>query len=344
MNTHTGTIGSVNIAYLLSTREVAGERISRHDGAINAEHRGNLPAVYRFMQVHNHLVSTGDLKLPQVHLAAIVYDDGFPMRSFNEIPAPMLQHPSTALMEARDAKNAAIEARGKNHPEAQRLIGEYKQQRQEFESGLVRLLHGKEVDIVLLDRFMVILGKTFLGSYLASAINSHPALLPDLPGDTPTADALERARSGQNSWTGATAHFINRGIDTGPPICQEESVFITPSMVEEDVRRENYRYEGANLWHGLLTCLQNPDAMELLSIRRGARRTHGSSPRQCVDPREARAAAKEIMRKHKNAFSAFSSSGARNLLGTGRYSYRAPFGPNAPARQFAQVRIRRAAQ
>jgi folate-dependent phosphoribosylglycinamide formyltransferase PurN len=344
MNAATGPITSVNVAYLLSTRELAGdERLSATDEAVNREHRGNLPAVYGFMQVHNSLVSSGDLALPGVNLSAIVYDDDIPLRTFDDLPAPMLHHPSSGLMAARDQKNSAISRLGEEHGETARLISDYKAARHEFESGLVRLLHEHEVDVVLMDRFMVILGKDFLDSYLAAAINSHPALLPDLPGGTPTADALERARSGGNPWTGATAHFINRGIDTGPPICQRESVFISQGMGKEDVRRENYRYEGANLWNGLLTYLQNPEAMELLSIRRGARRAHGNSSSQCVDPREARAAARRLMRSHRDAFSAFYSNGARNLLGTGKYSYRAPFGPNAPRAQLS-VGLARAAR
>lgn len=342
MDTDAGTIDSINVAYLLSTREVAGERLSASDEAVNAGHRGNLPEVYRFMQVHNDLVSTGALNMPRINLAAIIYDDESPLRTFGDIAAPLVQHASAALMAARDAKNSAIERLGEASSETERLIEEYKQARHEFESGLVRFLQENNVDVVILDRFMVILGKTFLDSYLASAINSHPALLPDLPGDTPTADALERARSGGNSWTGATAHFINRGIDTGPPICQQESVHIAQGMEEEDVRRENYRHEGANLWNGLLAYLQNPDAMELISIRRGARRERGNTPGQCVDPKEAKAAARTIMRRHRKAFSEFSNSGARNRLGTGNYSYRAPFGPNAPAKQAAApVRMRR---
>jgi methionyl-tRNA formyltransferase len=191
----------------------------------------------------------------------------------------------------------------------------------------VEVLRNADVDLVMLDRLMVILGKSYLDYYLGNTLNSHPAILPDLPGGTPTADAHARAMRGENSWTGNTAHFIDRGIDTGPPIVQRESIRITPEMSVEDVRRENYRSEGGNFWNAVVAYLSNPDAVELISLRREARQLNGEgeSARKL-----ARQKAMELVGKHREAFDAHWQRRGEEGLGTGRYQYRAPFGMRSP--------------
>lgn len=317
MNTET-----IRIAYAVSTRELDDEPLSVTDNALNASHRGNLPYVYNLMIRHNLQVEAGELDLPRVELAVIIYDDTEPpLRDFTDIPVEFVGVCSERLRELRDSRNAA-QAAG-NKTEFMRLKAEYGTERLRYEQEFLDVLGNAEVDLVMLDRLMVIMGKTYLNEYLGATINSHPAILPDLPGDTPTADAHSRANSGENSWTGVTAHFIDKGIDTGPIIGQRECTEITSGMSVEDVRRVNYQGEGRNFWEAVQNYLSDPDAMELLRIRRESRELNGSGDEM---RRLARRRANELLGKYRESFDANWSRRKENGLGTGRYQYKSPFG------------------
>ena len=319
MNTET-----IRIAYALSTRELADEPLSATDAEMNESHRGNLPYVYQMMVMHNELVESGIVDLPKVELAVVIYDDEDPpMRSFEDIPVSFVGVCSSRMLELRDQRNIAEEAGGRESAEFLRLKAQYARERRRFEGEFLGVVQEAEVDLVMLDRLMVILGRVYLNEYLGNTLNSHPAILPDLPGDTPTLDAWERAQSGENRWTGVTAHFIDRGIDTGPPICQRESTVITPEMSVEDVRRANYRSESGNFWDAVIAYPSNPDARELISLRREARQLNGDGDAART---LARQKAKELVGRHREAFDSHWSRKKVEGLGTGNYRYRAPFG------------------
>lgn len=73
--------------------------------------------------------------------------------------------------------------------------------------------HGAE--LVVCAGYMHLLTSTFLARF--PTINVHPSLLPDFPGMHAVEDALAAgARE-----TGATVHFVDDGVDTGPVIFQE---------------------------------------------------------------------------------------------------------------------------
>ena len=321
---------TIRIAYAVSTRELEGEPLSATDAELNAGHRGNLPYVYTLMLQHNKKVEAGELDLPRVELAVIIYDDAEPpLRDFSDIPVEFVGVCSERLRELRDARNGAHAA--ENMQEYSRLRLEYGAERTRYEQEFLDVLAGAGVDLVMLDRLMVIMGKTYLDEYLGATINSHPAILPDLPGDTPTADAHARAARGENQWTGVTAHFIDRGIDTGPVIAQRECTRISPDMGVEDVRRANYQGEGKNFWEAVQNYLSDPDARELLRLRRETRGLNGSGEEIRM---LARQRANKLLGKYRENFDSHWAGRKGHGLGTGRYRYNAPFGR---AQQSAQA-------
>ena len=66
-------------------------------------------------------------------------------------------------------------------------------------------------DLVVSAGFMKILGPGFLARF-PRVINTHPALLPAFPGAHAVRDALAYGVT----VTGATAHLVDAGVDTGP--------------------------------------------------------------------------------------------------------------------------------
>src|SRR5687768_5732290 len=63
---------------------------------------------------------------------------------------------------------------------------------------------------------MKLVGPEFLDRFEGRMINTHPALLPSFPGTHGPRDALAYGVK----ITGATLHFVDAGIDTGPIIAQ----------------------------------------------------------------------------------------------------------------------------
>jgi phosphoribosylglycinamide formyltransferase 1 len=71
-------------------------------------------------------------------------------------------------------------------------------------------------DLVVLAGYMQLLSEPFVARFRGRIVNIHPALLPDFPG----LDAIGQALDAGVEETGVTVHFVDEGIDTGPPILQ----------------------------------------------------------------------------------------------------------------------------
>ncbi|MGB0971797.1 MAG: phosphoribosylglycinamide formyltransferase [Mycobacterium sp.] len=74
-----------------------------------------------------------------------------------------------------------------------------------------------EPDLVVSAGFMKILGPSFLSTFPARVINTHPALLPAFPG----AHAVSEALAYGVRVTGCTVHLVDAGTDTGPILAQQ---------------------------------------------------------------------------------------------------------------------------
>ena len=73
------------------------------------------------------------------------------------------------------------------------------------------------VDLVCLAGFLRLVKRPLLDAFPQRILNIHPALLPAFPG----LDAWKQALDAGVSETGATVHFVDEGMDTGPVILQE---------------------------------------------------------------------------------------------------------------------------
>lgn len=89
--------------------------------------------------------------------------------------------------------------------------------KQEFEAAIIEQLDLHHVELVLLAGFMRILSPQFINRFPMRIMNIHPALLPSFPGLDAQAQAI---RYGVKV-SGATVHFVDEGMDSGPIILQE---------------------------------------------------------------------------------------------------------------------------
>ena len=99
-----------------------------------------------------------------------------------------------------------------------------------YDVALAGVLEAHGVGLVCLAGFMRILGPAFVRAWAGRILNVHPALLPAFPGLAAQRQALAYGVR----LAGATVHFVDEGVDTGP-IVQQASVPVHPDDTEESL-------------------------------------------------------------------------------------------------------------
>jgi len=88
--------------------------------------------------------------------------------------------------------------------------------RESYDTALVRELETRGVGLVCQAGWMRILSPVYVRAFRGRAMNIHPSLLPAFPGLHPHRQALDHGVK----VSGATVHFTDEGVDTGPIIVQ----------------------------------------------------------------------------------------------------------------------------
>lgn len=95
--------------------------------------------------------------------------------------------------------------------------------REAYDAAVGQVLRAHQVELVCLAGFRRILGPAFVRGWAGRIMNIHPSLLPAFPG----LDAQRQALDHGVKIAGATVHFVDEGVDTGPIILQS-SVPVQP--------------------------------------------------------------------------------------------------------------------
>ena len=82
---------------------------------------------------------------------------------------------------------------------------------------LLMQLQSWQPDLVILSGFMKLLPPRFVRALAPNLINTHPAYLPEFPGEHAVLDAIAAGVTE----TGASVIVVDDGVDTGPIIAQE---------------------------------------------------------------------------------------------------------------------------
>jgi len=109
--------------------------------------------------------------------------------------------------------------------------------REAFEEACKEIIDSRNIDLIVLAGFLMILSKEFVTYYDHKIINIHPALIPSFCGDgfyglKPHIAALERGVK----VTGATVHFVNEIADGGEIIAQK-AVIVEEGDTPETLQR-----------------------------------------------------------------------------------------------------------
>ncbi|MDA9961885.1 formyltetrahydrofolate deformylase [Opitutales bacterium] len=92
-----------------------------------------------------------------------------------------------------------------------------KENRAEAEAAQLEFIRKQGAGLVVLARYMQVLGENFLNQVDCPVINIHHSFLPSFAGAKPYHQAYRRGVK----IIGATAHFVTPALDEGPIICQD---------------------------------------------------------------------------------------------------------------------------
>jgi len=97
---------------------------------------------------------------------------------------------------------------------ATQLVPHKNLDREQHEAALLQVLVDRRIDHLLLCGYMRLLSPFFLARWHGKILNIHPALLPDFPG----LHAAQKQWEAGYKVAGATVHFVDAGVDTGPSL------------------------------------------------------------------------------------------------------------------------------
>lgn len=96
---------------------------------------------------------------------------------------------------------------------------------EEYNLKLIQYFKKKNIDLIVLAGYLKILSKDFIEAFKGRIINIHPSLIPLFCGDGYYGERVHKAvlEAGVEE-SGATVHFVDEGVDTGPIILQKKVV------------------------------------------------------------------------------------------------------------------------
>lgn len=133
------------------------------------------------------------------------------------------------------------------------------------DAAMAAWVEQRDADLVVLAGYMQLLSPAFVARFRGRIVNVHPALLPAFPG----LDAIGQALAAGVETTGVTVHFVDEGVDTGPPIVQRE-VAVPPDRDRERLEEAIHAVE-----HELY-----PEAIRM--IAQGRARIDADDPRVVI--------------------------------------------------------------
>ena len=142
------------------------------------------------------------------------------------------------LQRARQARINTIVVDTKNHDD-----------RVSYDQALVSAIDEIDPDLIVLAGFMRILSDMFIDHYQGRIMNIHPSLLPEFKGLHTHRRALEASKRVH----GASVHFVNNELDSGPVVIQAEVPVLEndteQSLAARVLQQEHKIYPMAIAWY-----------------------------------------------------------------------------------------------
>ena len=176
-------------------------------------------------------------------IAVLVSGGGTNLQAIiDAIDAGTVTNAAIDVVISNNANAYALERAKKHGIEAMCLSPKSYETREQFNDALTQAIVDRQIDLVVLAGYLVIIPPQLIAAYKNRIINIHPSLIPSFCGTgfyglKVHEEALKRGVK----VTGATCHFVDEGTDTGPIILQK-AVEIqpddTPKMLQQRVMEQ----------------------------------------------------------------------------------------------------------
>ena len=147
---------------------------------------------------------------------------------------------TNAKIEVVISNNAGANAleRAKNHNVAAECVSPKNYAtRDEFNEALLEKIDSYNLDLIVLAGFLVKIPENMIAKYRNKIVNIHPSLIPSFCGVGYYGLKVHEAALARGvKLTGATVHFVDEGMDSGPIILQK-AVEVLPGDTPEVLQR-----------------------------------------------------------------------------------------------------------
>lgn len=147
---------------------------------------------------------------------------------------------ATVISNKEDAY--ALERARENEIDAKVILRAGYESKEAFGDAIMNYLESKQVDLVVLAGFLVILPENLVNHFKGRMINVHPALIPAFSGKGFYGIKVhEQALASGATVTGATVHIVTPETDAGPILLQKEVKIKegdTPEILQKRVMEE----------------------------------------------------------------------------------------------------------
>ncbi len=161
---------------------------------------------------------------------------------FDGISQGTIRNAKVEVVISNNASAYALE-RAKNHGvEALCLSPKAYESREAFNRALLEKIDAYHLDLIVLAGFLVTIPAEMIRKYPNRIINIHPSLIPSFCGVGYYGLKVHEAALARGvKITGATVHFVDEGVDSGPILLQkavEVQPQDTPKMLQQRVMEQ----------------------------------------------------------------------------------------------------------
>lgn len=153
-----------------------------------------------------------------------------------------IQNTEIAVVISNNANAFALERAKRAGVEARCISPKSFETREAFEEALLELVDSFHLDLIVLAGFLVKIPEAMVARYPRRIINIHPSLIPSFCGVGYYGLRVHEAALARGvKVTGATVHFVDGGMDTGPILLQkavEVCAGDTPQVLQRRVMEE----------------------------------------------------------------------------------------------------------
>lgn len=161
---------------------------------------------------------------------------------FDAIESGRITNAEVAVVISNNAGAYALE-RAKNHGvEAVCLSPKQFETRDAFHAALLEKIDSYGLDLIVLAGYLVTIPPAMIAKYRGRIINIHPSLIPSFCGVGYYGLKVHEAALARGvKITGATVHFVDEGMDSGPIILQKAVEVLpgdTPKVLQQRVMEQ----------------------------------------------------------------------------------------------------------